>query len=594
MFDNAFGQMSLGFDMFGEEFNLAPAPEKKKAEKKKATDKPKEKVSKAKKGEKELHVKLPCTVYGSSFKKQILPKEGEEDGVVIESAELVKRLSEAGVVEVNAKNRKLFIAEDNAQTAYITNSFEIAPDDDTLVVFNDNAVTFAAGEQIAEFSLIDFDGKEADEISFGDLSEKIKTAFPQFESAKLYYDVEAGVVTLGVGSTDAVSAKEKPEFPVTVCVCGQDMDVTAEEVGGEGTIGDLANFISKDYSAAGLSVQLVKMKDNKYYTYLSASSTFSGGKQIKNAGAKTAKKQEKFPVDGTVVYLVFNGTNHSINKEMFDGKEKITKDDLVAYFKDKFAIFASAEKVAGINCYYDKDAKILTVDCTPGRRGASGAPSFSDYRQVHAGYSMNCDMASTKPSVYIDNPFELEGYLKRPVTCINGLVAVTNSPYYGKYIFSNSTAAYICDRSSGREVLESVCLKFPKIPKSVYKKMLLYFRGMSPNEAICRVSYNMNTGGFTLVLPVKQEVTHVTVANAKFMPLRSPAEQVVATFHSHNTMPAFFSGEDDNAEKDEIGIFGVVGRVDKVNPEVRVRAMKEGASIMLNPSLIFDVERRWQ
>ena len=61
----------------------------------------------------------------------------------------------------------------------------------------------------------------------------------------------------------------------------------------------------------------------------------------------------------------------------------------------------------------------------------------------------------------------------------------------------------------------------------------------------------------------------------------------VMDIHSHNTMPAKFSSIDDNDEK-ATRMYAVVGRLDKVFPEITVRASCAGKFVYLQPQEVFE------
>lgn len=58
-------------------------------------------------------------------------------------------------------------------------------------------------------------------------------------------------------------------------------------------------------------------------------------------------------------------------------------------------------------------------------------------------------------------------------------------------------------------------------------------------------------------------------------------------FHSHNTMPAVFSGTD-NADEKETRLYAVAGRFNRTFPEITVRSGCAGKFIPLNPEDVFE------
>ena len=560
------GQSTLA-DIFGEEFDFfASAPKKeeaKKPEKKKETKKEGSKSSSKKAAEKVLHVTLPCKVYGDAFVKEIQPREGESE--VIDNTELSKRLIEAGIDEAASSARGIFIPEDNAAVAYLVQKHEIAVGDDTVLVFGESGVTYAYGEKKATFTLADFEGKEEDEVTLSDVKEKIFELSPAVKGKELYYDVEAGVITPGFAFVKAENDNTKLSYPLTVNANGTERTLDGTEFEGD-TTKDLISFLTKGYEVKGLDVRLAKLSDGIFYTILKANTSLAGKVEKKNAGKSAKKKEEKYPVEGTTCYLVFNGYKELLTKEAFGGKEKIVKQDLIEYFKPKFAVFASAEKVSGVNCVYDTTSKVLSVDITPGRRGAFGA--------------------TPSPGV-VSTPEQLKGLLFNPAeSCFNAQIGGMCGEHAGELLFANQTAAYFL--SPDEQKLLYFIQKCGAVPHGIKAGILSYFKNKLPMEAIVRILFNAYDGQFSLQYPKSAVETKVSVGNAVFEPIKNPYIGIAATFHSHNTMPAFFSSVDDAAEMDQIGVFGVIGRLDEDEPDILIRAMYQGSSLMLDPATYFE------
>ncbi len=549
-------------DLYGEEFDFFKSPpvKEKKTEKKAAT----KKKAETKKTEKPLNVTMPCKVYGQYFTKEI-PKADESE-TLISSAELIKRLIDAGIDEAAVNCKAIFIPEDLSSVAYLVEHHEITPSGDTLIVFGQSGVTFAFGEKKAIYTAEDFAGKECDEICLDDAKEKIFEAYPAFSKSELFYDVEAGVIVPFLGTRASERETSTVKYPVTVNICGEER--TLEENPSGETVKDLVSYLTKDFETKNLKVGLHKLEDGIYYTSFSASGNTAKNTEKKNKGAKTSKKEEKFPVEGTTIYLVFNGHKEAVNKECFGGKEKITKNDVIEYFKPRFAVFSSSEKVGNINCSYDETYKCLSVDCTPGRRGAKSA-SFS----------------FSGADVPIIDDKELTSYLASPAATCYKQIGQRCHTNRGDLLYANMTGAYFVQTDG---TLLKYQRKTEKPPGAVFDRMVRYFQSKLPYEAICRIIYNAHGDGFSVLLPTKVFATKTTVEQAVF-PMIPPYCEVFATFHSHNTMPAFFSSTDDLAEMDQIGIFGVLGQLNQSHIDAKVRAMFQGSCINLEIGELFDL-----
>jgi PRTRC genetic system protein A len=71
-------------------------------------------------------------------------------------------------------------------------------------------------------------------------------------------------------------------------------------------------------------------------------------------------------------------------------------------------------------------------------------------------------------------------------------------------------------------------------------------------------------------------------------PFNMMARDALIEVHSHNSMPAYFSGTDNH---DETGfrIYAVIGRIDSHRPEIRVRIGVYGNFIPVPAGLVFDL-----
>ena len=99
--------------------------------------------------------------------------------------------------------------------------------------------------------------------------------------------------------------------------------------------------------------------------------------------------------------------------------------------------------------------------------------------------------------------------------------------------------------------------------------------------------YDTRRNKYTVRVP-KQKLTHVSVDSV--MEEEYPEHMIhVMDIHSHNTMPAKFSSIDDDDEK-PTRLYAVMGRLDKVLPEITVRASCGGKFIPVDPADVFDIK----
>ena len=109
-------------------------------------------------------------------------------------------------------------------------------------------------------------------------------------------------------------------------------------------------------------------------------------------------------------------------------------------------------------------------------------------------------------------------------------------------------------------VAEKVELSRGPIPRRLFERGLRWFQAAPDTERFFAVRLDGRAN--RLVAPAQ-------VGTAASLAYRPPAG-VVAEFHSHGSSSAFFSATDD---RDEQGfrIYGVVGRLDALRPELRLR-----------------------
>lgn len=603
------------FDAFGDDFDFelptAPAATKstpKKEEKKKTTTK-----KATKKPEKKVEITLPVTVIGGTFKTTLMPAVGESE--VVDGAEALKRLQAAGFEEVVTSARELFVPEESKDTIFIVSKTAVSSSLDTLIDFGEKGVTFAYGEKKIVYTAADFEGVEADELSLALLGNKALESFPEFKGCDLVYDVEAGVVMPLFKNSDNISGDKKKtiNLPATFELNGESILLTEAEIS-DNKATEIANYLKKNFEVPNLSVNIFKTQTEDLYmvsltSYKSSSVDTSALK--KNKGAKTEKKQEKYPSNCTV-WLGFNGYSETLSAEKMGGKEKFIKQDLIDYFKEKFKVFSVAEKVSGLECFYDDIQNRLTVAIQPGRRGAYAPSSLAedvedspsknrrpnrswDFDEDHEWYANTPDHKAPDLDMIYSN-YELERYMNAiGQSCLNKRVfpnyalSYKGKDYMDTSIYANAAMAFVSKEDM--ESLYDFNLKIPKAPRSVLEGIVSYFRKNLPNEAIIKINYDFSTKLYSLEFPKSFKATATAVWDADFAVNTNPYKITVATVHSHNVMSAFFSGTDDEAEMDEIGLFGVVGKLNTDTPQFLFRAVKEGKSLPVSINTIFEEEK---
>lgn len=133
-------------------------------------------------------------------------------------------------------------------------------------------------------------------------------------------------------------------------------------------------------------------------------------------------------------------------------------------------------------------------------------------------------------------------------------------------------------------------MTIPKIPMSLLLFIWDFFGSLSEKyelEALVHILFDTRRNKYTVRIP-KQKLTHVSVDSV--MEEEYPEHMIhVMDIHSHNTMPAEFSPIDDEDEK-PTRLYAVMGRLDKVLPDITVRASCGGKFIPVDPADVFDTK----
>ena len=134
-----------------------------------------------------------------------------------------------------------------------------------------------------------------------------------------------------------------------------------------------------------------------------------------------------------------------------------------------------------------------------------------------------------------------------------------------------------CEVRGLAPVAEKVELAHGSIPARLFEIGLRWFRDDADTERFFAVRWDGRS--YRLVVP-EQEGTATRLEY-------TPSPGVVAEFHSHGTSRAFFSKTDD---RDEQGfrVYGVVGRLDALRPELRMRVGVYGHFAPVKWSEVFD------
>ena len=126
-------------------------------------------------------------------------------------------------------------------------------------------------------------------------------------------------------------------------------------------------------------------------------------------------------------------------------------------------------------------------------------------------------------------------------------------------------------------VAEKVTLPHGRIPSSLLEAGLLWFQNAPHTERFFAVRWDGHA--YRPVVPPQ-------AGTGSSLTYRPPSG-VVAEFHSHGSLPAFFSATDD---RDEQGfrVYGVAGRLVDARPELRLRVGVYGHFAPAEWSQVFD------
>ena len=129
----------------------------------------------------------------------------------------------------------------------------------------------------------------------------------------------------------------------------------------------------------------------------------------------------------------------------------------------------------------------------------------------------------------------------------------------------------------------------PKIPYSILSEIIAFFKTFvtekSENEAMANIYWSFEEEKYRVHVP-KQKVSKASV-DTNLPDIDEDKFLLVMEVHSHNTMSAVFSKTDD---MDEIAtrLYTVIGRLDKVFPDMTTRVSVGGKHLTINPSIVFD------
>lgn len=142
-----------------------------------------------------------------------------------------------------------------------------------------------------------------------------------------------------------------------------------------------------------------------------------------------------------------------------------------------------------------------------------------------------------------------------------------------------------------KEIKPGFAFRLPKVPYTLLKQILAFFRYYNSIdnglEALVQLYWDREMQEYILNVP-KQKVNRIEVTTEEG-PLDENRYLLVADIHSHNRMPANFSAHDND---DDIAtrIYMVIGKLDRVFPEAKIRVSNGGKYLYLKLEDVFETD----
>ncbi len=246
------------------------------------------------------------------------------------------------------------------------------------------------------------------------------------------------------------------------------------------------------------------------------------------------KAVEKYSLPATI-YIQTLGESISATPEMFGGKDKVMQKDILEFLKSRHPVFSQGDRK--FDLVYDDVSNIISVAILSGKKGAAaiGAASF----------------------FYTEGEEVVQDL---PLGTFKGTVR------------------------DGRLRDISFDMKLPKFPLELLKGIVADFAADLTSEDIRMIIWDEELEKYDVVRP--ESVCTKTGVDYMFPPL-SKGQILAMTIHSHNTMPAFFSGTD-NEDEVLTGLYGVVGDLGR-SPKARFRASLNGSFAYVKGAELFEV-----
>lgn len=350
------------FDGFEDFFSAGDKAEKAKKANKPAASEKKPAADKAKtsKGGKDFEVTLPVTVKGRGFTTTIDGKG------TMKCSKVRERLIEDGFLQFHMGGFKFFYLEE-VKTIMVDAS-GIYSTDAELGLFGESEQETEEGAETTEAPVIISDGgiqceltpsmfpdMDADEVSVKDVTERWVTINPIYAGCKLCVDNQVAypVLTSCNGKHNLTSME--------VNVFGEVVEVELEGK-------DTFEAVAADLAGALKSGKAVIVKTDAGY-FLSVT---CGKEPFYQFGCSTAsaekkkKVEKKYALPMTLYCVTWNMT-YNLTSEMFDGKEKVTKDEITKRMARVEKMFADSDRK--VDYLYNEERNLMSCMFISGKKG---------------------------------------------------------------------------------------------------------------------------------------------------------------------------------------------------------------------------------
>lgn len=262
-----------------------------------------------------------------------------------------------------------------------------------------------------------------------------------------------------------------------------------------------------------------------------------------------SKNNEKIPVDGTSISLVF--TKILLEREMFDGAEEVTPDDIIRVLSKEYPEYSKGRT----EITYDKKNKLVIPILKGSRKGNGLIPIAENEKHAKA---LEANMI----------PY----YIK-----VNGVQKRVEKTPFGRFELSVNARHLEFD------------FQGPKIPCYIKEQCVEFFKTvmeMYDTEAMLQLFYDHEVGNYFLFCP--NQVASLTevciIRDARYE--NNPRYTLVMDIHSHGRIGCSFS-DTDNADELGTRLYGVFYDLKKT-PEFDLRAGCKGIFVYLEEEDIFE------